>query len=450
MRLTRIFVKNHSLINDLDVQVREHLVIVGANDVGKTSLLRALNLLLGCTTAQLFNQLSKRDLRDPAEPLRFAAWFESFYEEAERLFHREIDIDADSKAASLEIRLEVGLDPEDDEAVTITRWCPGRGEVRALTREQLSSLGWRYLSATRASSTAQLDGTNGAVQVLLRAVQDDLGGEREALEGLLDQFNASLQDSAALTSLRAGMAGHLSSSMPRTVAPDDLAIRTVTDPSESVLDNVSLFFTGEDGSHVSLAEQSDGIRQLMAMTLFDLAEGTANVIAIDEPELHLHPLSQRTVAELLSGRMTQKIVVTHSPYIVQRFDPTQVLAISPDRSSRQIDPASFPIDERAQAHWWSPRMLEALTARVAILVEGVADRLIVEASARARGMSLDRLGVMVFELGGADNFSAVYNLVGPAGFDVNIVGLVDAAESPSWLGAVGGKEILSRPVDEFL
>ena len=33
-------------------------------------------------------------------------------------------------------------------------------------------------------------------------------------------------------------------------------------------------------------EQSDGVRQLMSMTLFDLAEGTANVLAIDEPEIH--------------------------------------------------------------------------------------------------------------------------------------------------------------------
>lgn len=53
MRLSRIEITNHSRIQDLNVKVRGHAVIVGANDVGKTSLLRMLNLLLGSTTAQL-------------------------------------------------------------------------------------------------------------------------------------------------------------------------------------------------------------------------------------------------------------------------------------------------------------------------------------------------------------------------------------------------------------
>ena len=84
-------------------------------------------------------------------------------------------------------------------------------------------------------------------------------------------------------------------------------------------------------------------------------------------------------------------------------------------------------------------MLEALTARIAILVEGVADRLVVEAAAAARNISLDQVGAMVFELGGADNFRTVYKLLGPEGFGVEVLGLVDEAESPAWVSAVGGK-----------
>jgi putative ATP-dependent endonuclease of OLD family len=224
-------------------------------------------------------------------------------------------------------------------------------------------------------------------------------------------------------------------------------IRTSADPSESVLENVSMYFSRE-GEYLPLSEQSDGIRQLISMTLFDLAEGTANVIAIDEPELHLHPSSQRTVAELLTRPINQKILVTHSPYIVQKFDPTQVVAVGPDGTCHQIDPQKFTVQERTQAHWWSPRMLEALTARYAIVVEGVADRLIVEAAARARGISLDRIGAIVFELGGAENFPTVYKLLGPQGFGVRVLGLVDEAESPRWVGAVGGKpkHIIGRDI----
>ncbi len=114
--------------------------------------------------------------------------------------------------------------------------------------------------------------------------------------------------------------------MPRSIAKRDFAVRSVTDPSTDVLQDVTIFLNRGD-DQVSLMEQSDGVRQLMSMTLFDLAEGTANVLAIDEPELHLHPTSQRTVADLLSGDGNQKIIATHSPYILHRFEPSEVIAV---------------------------------------------------------------------------------------------------------------------------
>lgn len=65
MRLTRLKVENHKRLADLEIEVRDHLVLVGANDVGKSSLLRCLDLLLGASTAQLYSQISAEDF----EPL---------------------------------------------------------------------------------------------------------------------------------------------------------------------------------------------------------------------------------------------------------------------------------------------------------------------------------------------------------------------------------------------
>jgi len=438
MKLRHVTASNYSRLADYSIEVRDHLVVVGANDVGKTSILRLLNFLLGASTAQLYQGLSIEDLRDRAVTLVATATFHGFSDEERALFFREIDIDPIDKVEKLVVRLEVSTDPDDEESVTISRWCPGRGEIRPLSREQIVNIGWRYLPASRAASSSQLDGPNGAVQVLLKAVESELGAEKSTLGDILGAFNEKLEVNTALIKLRTDMANHLSNSMPHEMNPENLSIRTSAAPTDSVLENVSMYIA-RDGAFIPLADQSDGLRQLVSMTLFDLAEGAANVIAIDEPELHLHPLSQRTVANLLTQRVNQKIIVTHSPYIVERFDPIQVVAVSPDGSCHQINPSRFTIEEKTQAHWWSPRMLEALTARFAILVEGVADRLIVEAVARTQGISLDRLGAVVFELGGADNFPTVYKLLGPDGFGVRVLGLVDEAESARWVGSVGGK-----------
>ena len=302
--------------------------------------------------------------------------------------------------------MRVEADSEDEETVTIRRWFPESGHERTPNREQLEEFGWRYLRATRGASIR--DGAHSPVRTLLAAA--DLGSNEEGLTALLDQFNEKLAGNESVSELLDRVATHLSRSMPRTVSQDDFSVRSVTDPSSDVLQDVTIFLNRGD-DQVSLTEQSDGVRQLMSMTLFDLAEGTANVLAIDEPEIHLHPTSQRTAADLLSGDGNQKIIVTHSPYILHRFEPSEVVAVDRHGRCHQVGEAKLSKIEKVRAHWWSPRLLEALTARFVILVEGDADRVIVTAVAENLGIDLDRLGAVVVELDGADKFRNVFPLL---------------------------------------
>jgi len=68
-------------------------------------------------------------------------------------------------------------------------------------------------------------------------------------------------------------------------------------------------------------DQSDGTRALFAMAMYDLVSASANIVGIDEPEIHLHPTSKRTLAKLLQEGSNQKILATHSSDIVSAFDP---------------------------------------------------------------------------------------------------------------------------------
>lgn len=71
-RICKFQIENHSRLADASVEVREHLVLVGANDVGKRSLLRCLQFALGNSTAQLYAQVTANDFRDElaAFPMR--------------------------------------------------------------------------------------------------------------------------------------------------------------------------------------------------------------------------------------------------------------------------------------------------------------------------------------------------------------------------------------------
>lgn len=436
MRLTRLKVTNYARLQDLDIEIRKHLVVVGANDVGKTSLLRLLNLTLGATFGQLYQSISRADLRDEKLPLTVEAVLADFSDVERSLFHREIDIEQETAAESLTLRLDVQPSEDDPEAVVIQRVLTGTADRRPPTRDQLDALGWRYLPATRGIGGAQLGGPNSALRLMLDSI--DMGSEKAVLAQVLGDFNDKLHTSERLTDLRKNIAEHLAKAMPRPIAVDDLAVRTAAEPASSVLESVSMFLQ-RDGEYIPIAEQSDGLRQLMALTLFDLAENRANIIAVDEPELHLHPASQRTIAELFAAATNQKIVCTHSPYVLQRFEPSQVLVVAPGGHVHQIRDARRDAVEKLRSQWWSPRLLEALTARYVIMVEGVADRIIVEAAARALDIGLDRIGAVVFELDGADKFRHVYKMLGRDGFGVHVLGLVDRAEEGIFTGAIGGK-----------
>ena len=86
MRLTRVKITNHSRIADLDIEVRDHLVLVGPNDSGKSSLLRCLDLLLGASIPQLYNRLSASDFRNTDEPLVIEARLADFGSACNALF----------------------------------------------------------------------------------------------------------------------------------------------------------------------------------------------------------------------------------------------------------------------------------------------------------------------------------------------------------------------------
>lgn len=434
MHIVNVKIENYCRLQDVDVAVRRHLVVIGANDVGKTSLLRMVRAVLGLSLGQLYQTFTPTDLRDPARPLVVEVVLEDFTKEEKTLFYREIDVSPDGNRETLTVRLEVAVD-EDPTQVVPRRWFPGRGDERPPTRDQMDAFGWRYLPATRGTGGSQFDGPASAMRVLLDSI--DLGPERQELEAMLTAFNSRLGSSVTLTMLREKIAAYLSRAMPRQIGGDDLAVRSAADPAASVLGNVAMFLQ-RDEAFVALTDQSDGMRQLMSMTLFLLAEGTANVIAIDEPELHLHPTSQRTAANLFADAPNQLFLVTHSPFVMERFEPSQVVAISPAGRVRQLpEPVLSKID-KLRARWWSSRLLEALSARSVVVVEGVADRYIVEGVARTLGIGLDRLGCTVFDIDGAHKFPHIFKFLGPTGFDIELYGLVDEAEKNIWAGAYGG------------
>lgn len=430
MRLTRLTIANHSRIEDLELEVRQHLVLVGPNDAGKSSVLRCLNLLLGASTAQLHSWLTPDDLREEAEPLVIEADLVDFTAEDEAVFPDEINVDA-TGGKSLTLRLEASFDA--NQTLIVERRAQGAGHNRQLSRPQLEAIGWKLLGATAVSRDLR-DDRRSALDEILEQV--DLAAEQADFDDLAIKLQEKLRQSAVLGSLRGELAGQLSKALPEAVAQDDLLLVPGSTADSDVLSDVRLQVV-KAGVPRNLSQQSDGMRALYAVALYDLVSIGANVIGIDEPEVHLHPTSQRSLARLLQSAPNQKVLATHSADIVGAFRPDCIVVVR--GRGQVVQPAAnfLSADERMVVHWWVRDKLEPLTARRVVAVEGVSDRIIMEAIANQTGRNLDRLGVSLVETDGAGHMGAIIQLFGKSGFDIPMSLLIDkdaAADTASRLG----------------
>ena len=78
----------------------------------------------------------------------------------------------------------------------------------------------------------------------------------------------------------------------------------------------------------------------------------------------------------------------------------------------------------------------ATNVRTVILVEGMSDRLAVEALAGRSGRALHAEGIGVIAVNGAKNFGRFLEHLGPRGRALTLAGMYDAAEEPDLLGGL--------------
>ncbi len=329
MRLKHLRIANCSRISDIDIDVRDNMVLIGPNGSGKSTVLLCLDMLLGMSEQQLSDALSEEFIRDKSRPMTVEAVLKDICDDTQQVTVR-IDVHPNGKTIKIE-------------------------------RSLLSC-------DTRKSSPEEQKST----------------------------FN-------------------------QTPSED---WKSAIDSQRNLLDSWTLLRTqaNADGVHQDL---SDGMRALSTMTAYNQLHKTANILAIDEPEAHLHPSSQRSLAKMLKASGGQMILVTHSPTIAGSFEPDEIVVIRADGTA--VQPREHFLSKNAGmlARWWIGRQLEPLTAGAVIAVEGPSDRVIVDRVASVTGFDLDRHDIVLVETNGCGDMKVVESIFGSGGFGIPLFELID-------------------------
>ena len=187
---------------------------------------------------------------------------------------------------------------------------------------------------------------------LLRALEIPSDVESDAMR-VLDRLNQRLLK--ADPRLEA-MANTLSGAT-RIAARDregGLALRMAPLKTRDLLSRAEIILRNEpDSPWLPLRRQGQGIQSLSVIFLFQvfvehlLSElyeiGSEPLLALEEPETHLHPQAVRTLWRHIDRLPGQKVVTTHSPYFVQHvpFRDLRLVRLTPNGTVVRSLPASF-------------------------------------------------------------------------------------------------------------
>jgi hypothetical protein len=145
------------------------------------------------------------------------------------------------------------------------------------------------------------------------------------------------------------------------------------------------------------------------------------ILAVEEPEAHLHPHAQRRLFRDLAETDAPVIVTTHSTALVKYADPLGlVLLRSYDDNTRPFQLDREHIDEsdlKDLELLMRGGRAELFFARSIIIVEGQSELIALPAFAEILGCDLDRDGISLIEAGG-NNFSFILKSCNSRNFSI--------------------------------
>lgn len=331
MNISSIQIKNYRSISDAKLSLKDMTVILGKNNEGKSNILMAINVAISALQihAAIKRRLIRYRLKQDNESYEWERDYPVDKQKGDKRKKKSkfiLDFTLDNNEIE-EFRKEIGhqlngslpiqIDFSNDDVATIKVVKQGKGskslneKSRKVCKYIAEHVEFNYIPAVRTIEHS--------MSIIDAEISDRLRKERENKE-----YQAALEK---IKDLESNIINRLSEEIKTSLSVFLPDLKDVSLYSEDLgllirhRQDYSLMI--DDGNSTDLLNKGDGVKSLVALSLLKNKKSipnSASVIAIEEPESHLHPsaieLLRKAIVAL--SEKSQVIVSTHNPQFVNR------------------------------------------------------------------------------------------------------------------------------------
>lgn len=361
MKLRRVLIKNFRSLVDVDIPISDNCVLIGENNAGKTAMLEALQKVLTWKSQTKnfeeydYHMVKRDDSPHKSDGITIELWFkedESGEWAASVLQDLNFIIQTDPilDINSIGMRIHSTYDEETGENST---WdflnlkgdpLSGRGSQKSNINKFLRHVRIFYLSSLR-DARSEFSARSKFWGRIIREINISEETSEEIIKKL-SELNASiltdddrlkqviniLDDSKDIMALGGGQ---------RT------SIRALpTKPWELLFKSEVVIKSRGNELDFPISLHGHGIQSLAVIFLFQayidvllkptFNEDTVAIMALEEPEAHLHPQAIRALASNLVKINSQKIISSHSPYFIQEIPFKDIIMFRRDGAESKV------------------------------------------------------------------------------------------------------------------
>jgi putative ATP-dependent endonuclease of OLD family len=439
MKIARLRIQNFRGIKEATLLFNGHVVLVGDNNVGKSTVFEAIDLALGPDRLSRHPKIDEHDFylgdyltqaEQPRKEVEVEVVVTGLTDEQQNVFGDEIEwwntttkalqeapvegIDQPDVFASIRVVFVGYYDPDDDDFTGDTyfaRSYENDESPAVFTKKNKQFCGFLYLRSLR-TATRALSLEHGSLLDIILRIKEIRPQMWEKTIEQLSKVNVAADPEIGISGVLESIDKSLKKYVPREwgVSPH-LKVSNLT--RENLRKVITAFIATGDGEHAApFYRQGTGtLNMLVLAMLSQIAEDKQNVIfAMEEPETAIPPYAQKRIVHEVRKLSSQSIFSSHSPYILEEFgtEEISVLMRGTDCVLQQASielPAS--VKPKRYRQEFRTRFCEALLSRRVLLAEGATEAATFPVAARRLSeldldtyASFESLGICTVDAGG--------------------------------------------------